>query len=170
VVNVVGEELKGSEPLCIYLVGVEKDVPNMVSPKWVVERVKDYLHVVGLSCDGFDKMLALFAEIKANKGKNFVGNVSEVHCKPRIKVDLELKRLDCSVNYDKKGWQSNRQRKGEGLKLCIMKPKIVAWNVRGLNAIDKRPTIRGLLRDWKADVVCLLETKLESISREVVRS
>lgn len=31
---------------------------------------------------------------------------------------------------------------------------------------DKRLRIRGLLRNWKVDIVCLLEAKLEYISRE----
>jgi len=31
-------------------------------------------------------------------------------------------------------------------------------------------SIRGLLRDWKASIVCLQETKMEVITREVVRS
>jgi exonuclease III len=51
-----------------------------------------------------------------------------------------------------------------------MKPKILMWNVKGLNEINKRLEIRGLLRDWKADVVCLVEMKMAVISREVVRS
>jgi exonuclease III len=51
-----------------------------------------------------------------------------------------------------------------------MKPKIIVWNVRGLNAFKKRLKIRGLLKEWKADIVCLIETKMEFISREVVRS
>jgi exonuclease III len=51
-----------------------------------------------------------------------------------------------------------------------MKPKIVVWNVRGLNAMDQRLRIRGLLKNWKAEIVCLSETKLENIYRDVVRS
>jgi exonuclease III len=51
-----------------------------------------------------------------------------------------------------------------------MKPKILMWNVKGLNEINKRLEIRGLLRDWKADVVCLVEMKMAVISREVVWS
>ena len=51
-----------------------------------------------------------------------------------------------------------------------MKPKIIAWNVRGLNAFKKRLRIRGLLKEWKADVVCLIETKMGVITREVVQS
>jgi exonuclease III len=42
--------------------------------------------------------------------------------------------------------------------------------VRGLNELEKRTKIRGLLREWKADIVCLQETKMEVISREVVHS
>jgi exonuclease III len=41
-----------------------------------------------------------------------------------------------------------------------MKPKIITWNVRGLNELNKRLRIKGLIREWKVDVVCLLETKM----------
>jgi hypothetical protein len=51
-----------------------------------------------------------------------------------------------------------------------MTPKILMRNVRGLNAIEKRLEIKGFLRDWKADIVSLVETKMTVISREVVRS
>jgi hypothetical protein len=45
-----------------------------------------------------------------------------------------------------------------------MKPKILSWNVRGFNERD-----RNLLGEWKDDIVCLQETKLELVSRTVVR-
>jgi exonuclease III len=51
-----------------------------------------------------------------------------------------------------------------------MKPKIISWNVRSLNDKEKRLGIRGLLREWKANIVCLQETKMDVITREVVRS
>jgi exonuclease III len=51
-----------------------------------------------------------------------------------------------------------------------MKPKILMWNVRGLNELNKRLRIRGLLRDWKADIVYLVESKMAVISSEVVQS
>jgi len=51
-----------------------------------------------------------------------------------------------------------------------MKPKTVSWNVRGLNEKEKSLMIRGLLRDWKADIVCLQDTKMEYIYREVICS
>ncbi|KAG6659987.1 hypothetical protein CIPAW_03G074300 [Carya illinoinensis] len=51
-----------------------------------------------------------------------------------------------------------------------MKPKIVSWNVRGLNEATKRLRIRNLLRGWKVDIVCLQETKMKLIDRRIVRS
>ncbi|KAG2705942.1 hypothetical protein I3760_05G081100, partial [Carya illinoinensis] len=48
--------------------------------------------------------------------------------------------------------------------------KIVSWNVRRLNEDNKRLQIRHLLREWKADIVCLQETKLKLINRNMVRS
>ena len=51
-----------------------------------------------------------------------------------------------------------------------MSLKIISWNVRGLNDGSKRLMVRHLLKQWKADLVCLQETKLQSLSRSVVRS
>ena len=51
-----------------------------------------------------------------------------------------------------------------------MKPKIIVWNVRGPNAFKKRLRIRGFLKEWKVDAVCLIETKMDIITREVVCS
>jgi exonuclease III len=51
-----------------------------------------------------------------------------------------------------------------------MQPKIISWNVRGMNEHEKRIKIRRRLREWKADIVCLQETKMEVINTEVVRS
>jgi exonuclease III len=39
-----------------------------------------------------------------------------------------------------------------------------------MNELEKRMKIRRLLREWKVDIVCLQETKMEVISREVVHS
>ena len=49
-----------------------------------------------------------------------------------------------------------------------MKPKIIMWNVRGLNALKKKLRIRGLLKEWKANIVRLIETKMDVIILEVV--
>jgi exonuclease III len=49
--------------------------------------------------------------------------------------------------------------------MLIMKPKIISLNVRGMNEPKKRTKIRRLLREQKADIMCLQETKMEVISR-----
>jgi exonuclease III len=51
-----------------------------------------------------------------------------------------------------------------------MKPKIISWNVRGMNEPEKRMKIRKRLREWKAYTMCLQETKMEIINIEVIRS
>jgi exonuclease III len=51
-----------------------------------------------------------------------------------------------------------------------MKPKLISWNVRGMNELEKRMKIRRRLRKWKVDIVCLRETNMEVINLEVVRS
>jgi len=47
-----------------------------------------------------------------------------------------------------------------------MKPKILSWNVRGLNKGDKRLRVRNLLRQWKANIICLQDTKLEDYFKQ----
>ncbi|KAG2719639.1 hypothetical protein I3760_03G275000 [Carya illinoinensis] len=49
-----------------------------------------------------------------------------------------------------------------------MKPKIISWNVRGLNEQAKWLQVRNLLRQWQGDIICLQETKLELITRPIV--
>ncbi|XP_022852740.1 uncharacterized protein LOC111374314 [Olea europaea var. sylvestris] len=51
-----------------------------------------------------------------------------------------------------------------------MMPKLISWNVRGLNEVSKMLGVRHLLRGWGANLVCLQETKMEFISRAVIRS
>ena len=51
-----------------------------------------------------------------------------------------------------------------------MNLKICSWNVRGLNDNNKRLQVRYLLKSWKADIVCLQETKLDLIDRKIMRS
>ena len=49
-----------------------------------------------------------------------------------------------------------------------MKLRMVSWNVRGLNDAQKRLVVRNLLREWNCDVVCLQETKLASMDRQLI--
>jgi hypothetical protein len=52
----------------------------------------------------------------------------------------------------------------------FMKHRILSWNVRGLNEGKKRLKVRRLLNQWKVDIVCLQETKLEVITTSLVQS
>ena len=51
-----------------------------------------------------------------------------------------------------------------------MNVKILSWNVRELNDRDKRLQVRSLIKQWGADIICLQETKLEQVTRRIVRS
>ena len=51
-----------------------------------------------------------------------------------------------------------------------MNVKILSWNVWGMNELDKRLQIKSVLKGWKADIICLQETKLRLISNRIVRS
>ena len=51
-----------------------------------------------------------------------------------------------------------------------MKIKILSWNVRDANDPDKRKVIKNFIRRYRADVVCLQETKIKEMSNVLVRS
>ena len=51
-----------------------------------------------------------------------------------------------------------------------MNLNLLSWNVRGLNDRVKRARICNLLYLWKADVVCLQETKLMAVTQGLIRS
>ena len=39
--------------------------------------------------------------------------------------------------------------------VCVMKLRILLWNVRGANDCEKRKVIKALIKDQKVDLVCL---------------
>lgn len=45
-----------------------------------------------------------------------------------------------------------------------MKLRILSWNVRGLNEREKRRTLKSLIQSWRADIVCIQETKINEWS------
>ena len=51
-----------------------------------------------------------------------------------------------------------------------MKIKILSWNIRELNDEEKRKLIKSVVRTQKVDLVCLLETKVQEMELQVVRS
>ena len=50
-----------------------------------------------------------------------------------------------------------------------MKIKIISWNVRGDDP-DERKVIKNFLRRFRADLVCLQETKVQVMNSALVRS
>ena len=54
--------------------------------------------------------------------------------------------------------------------IIFMNLKILSWNVRGLNDRRKHSIVKNLLHGWKCDVICLQETKLTSMDRQMVGS
>jgi hypothetical protein len=67
-------------------------------------------------------------------------------------------------------WLGMRKLATWGMMEFFMKHKILTWNVRGLNEGNKRMRVRRLLSQWKVDIVCLQETKLEMITTSLVQS
>ena len=49
-----------------------------------------------------------------------------------------------------------------------MRIKILCWNVRGLNDIEKRKLIKGVVRNQKPDLVCLMEMKVKEMLVQMV--
>ena len=54
--------------------------------------------------------------------------------------------------------------------VILINLKILSWTVCGLNDKDKRMQVKNALKVWRVDIVYLQETKLEVISRAVIRS
>ena len=51
-----------------------------------------------------------------------------------------------------------------------MKLRILLWNVRGANDNDKRKVINALIKAQKVDLICLQETKMQEMSKRIVKS
>ena len=50
-----------------------------------------------------------------------------------------------------------------------MNLKLLCWNVRGLNNSHKRDVVKNLLREWKCDIVCLQESKVNSTNSTIIK-
>ncbi|KAG5549567.1 hypothetical protein RHGRI_014778 [Rhododendron griersonianum] len=62
----------------------------------------------------------------------------------------------------RKGAGSDSKKGGNKVSRGVRELK--SWNVRGLNAREKRSVLKSLLQQWKVDLVCLQETKMREIS------
>ena len=48
--------------------------------------------------------------------------------------------------------------------------KILSWNVRGVNDAEKRKLIKSVIRSQRAELVCLQETKVQTMTMNLVKS
>ena len=53
---------------------------------------------------------------------------------------------------------------------CLMKLRILSWNVRGANDSNKRMVLKSFIKSQKVDLICLPETKIQKTSIRVVRN
>ena len=51
-----------------------------------------------------------------------------------------------------------------------MKLKIPSWDVRGANDSSKRKIIKTFIRNQRVDLICIQETKIQSMLEGIVRS
>ena len=51
-----------------------------------------------------------------------------------------------------------------------MKLKVLSWKVRGANDSSKRKIIKAFIRNQMVDLLCIQETKIQSMSEGIVRS
>jgi hypothetical protein len=109
-------KLERFEPIVVTPLAVEGVEGQMVSPRWVVERIKRYYPIIGLSCGRFeDRLVALFEEIEEARDLSLADPKAMLSPAQGVKGQRELNRLSWSINYEKKGVQSDRGRhKGRG--------------------------------------------------------
>jgi len=111
-----GGMLESYEPIVITPLAVEDVDGQRVSPRWVVERIKRFYPTIGLSCGRFeDRLLALFEEIEADRDLSLAELKTKLSPAKGVKGQRELNRLSWSMNYEKRGEQSDKGRhKGRG--------------------------------------------------------
>ena len=51
-----------------------------------------------------------------------------------------------------------------------MNLKLMSWNVRGANDVNKRRIIKSVVRKQKVDLMCIQETKIQLMTDEVVKN
>lgn len=78
---------------------------------WVLQKILDFSKMVSVSCDGYEnRLLQPFEGLEANRGDE----LGTSRGKTGRKGDRELKRLECSVNYEYQGWRIKERSHGEG--------------------------------------------------------
>uniref|UniRef100_A0A2N9G614 Uncharacterized protein n=1 Tax=Fagus sylvatica TaxID=28930 RepID=A0A2N9G614_FAGSY len=111
--------------------------------EWVMGQMKAFGELVGASYEGYEEeVISLFQKIELRRPQSRTRAPSQHRGGQSASKGLrELRGLVSSVNYDSKITDSHK---------CLR--------------------MRNLIRMWKADIICLQETKLAVITRRVVQS
>jgi hypothetical protein len=88
------------------------DCSGLETSNWVLQKVKDFRHIMGSSCEGFEEELkALPTTIETSRYHE--GSASS--CKLVNRGNRELKRLSCSIDYDSGGSSTSSQGRVKGI-------------------------------------------------------
>ncbi|RVW41216.1 Retrovirus-related Pol polyprotein from type-1 retrotransposable element R2 [Vitis vinifera] len=113
---------------------------------WEEGSLAKFSQFLGFSTEGLEKEILSFL-IKIRKRRE------KIHSKElleKTKFERELKRLECSVNYE--GGLS-RKGQGEPVDSCPMKMKIITWNETKIQEMSEgivRSLGSGRFLDWRA--------------------
>ena len=128
--------------------------------KWVASKLKSITATIGVAFSGYEsEVIHLLSRIE----KNTAAPKQSVQMTPSaIRRQRELRRLEFGVNYDRVSASS--------VGCWFRMFRMLSWNVSGINDLCKRDVLKSFLRDWKCDLICLQEIKLEEVTCSVVRS
>jgi hypothetical protein len=72
---------------------------------WVLHKIQEFSKMVGVSCSGYEnELMHLFEELETRRGHEMYSPGGRA----RRRGDRELKRLECSINYDVKSGVSKK--------------------------------------------------------------
>ncbi|RVW74674.1 hypothetical protein CK203_052053 [Vitis vinifera] len=120
---------------------------------WSDEELSKLFHfssVLGMPVEGHEvEILALLKKLKLRTGNNSLCKRRKKKKSCTTRFERELKGLECSVSYGETSGITKRS---------------------GINDCAKRKLIKGVVRNQKPDLVCLLETKVKDVSLQLVKS
>ena len=135
---------------------------------WEESSLAKFNQFLGFSTEGLENDILSFL-VKIRKMRE------RIHSKGLLEksnFEMELKRLECSINYEGEGKQEEMSSPGQRgyVSGCPMNIKLLSWNVREANDSVKRKVIKSVVRKQKVDLFCIQETKIQVLANRVVRS
>ncbi|WMV34480.1 hypothetical protein MTR67_027865 [Solanum verrucosum] len=135
-------------------------------PLWVRQNIINLGKEFGIHFNGCEEIAEeLFIKIDGKRQRTGEAAKALMLMTPKSKVSKELKNLEVGTNFLAMAQEVG----GDATSCSLMKINIVSWNVKGLNDARKRLVIKSLIHNWKADVFCFQETKLQGDINNLVR-